>query len=245
MKPTRADLDAAQRRGKLDFHPCPKCDLEIGGKEGELCWNCDGLERMRAFLKNRQWALQQIGAPRKVVKTRFEDLDEWPRDHRRTFSLKEWRGEPAFVTIEGLVGTGKTFLACAMAYRAIVRRFWDRPLEVTQGSPPKLPGYFVQANQVAGIMINEPHLRRRILGTWCLVVDDLGTGHPGGAWNHLETLAVNRDANALRTIWTTNFTLEQLETAETAGERTDAPRITDRLAGGYVCELSGRSRRHG
>jgi hypothetical protein len=141
--------------------------------------------------------------------------------------IDSWQGVPWSVFLTGSTGVGKSFLATELLWRNHVRPLGLRSARFIRASRvPRL----VFGGERPGDAEVPP-----LVDVEVLVIDELGLGHPRGAWEALDDVIGQRWEMQHPTIVTSRWTL-----AEVAAEAVSA---ADRLAEGLVVTVRGRSRR--
>ena len=223
-------VDYATKK-ELVFEPCKQCGVQQTNLEDGLCWDCENKARtegrLDAIRDDRQGTLVACGVPKRFARIPFQEPLHSITDPRRPDIdiLKAWppsTGDPWAITLGGPVGTGKTVTSCEKLFRW---RCTGRD------------GYFVRATQVpeayftTGKAPTRGYLERMPL----LILDDVGRGHLGRAWEAVGELLAYRHAEELPTVVTTNLGLREIADHDA--------HIADRLTEGLVIHLGGDSRR--
>lgn len=210
------------------FSQCSECGESFTGMpESGICVECGQKAKRKAEAERfkgltRYQHLIRAGAPERIARTEFTDQIKSDRAGR-SLALR-WDGEPWSLFIFGPNGTGKTMLACEVLHLALRQRFGGRFVRAS-----RVPGYYFSGEQED---IRKMH---RLYTAGCLVVDELGRGHPGGGWAALGELIGNRYDSERMTIVTSNDDLETVAEHD--------PHLADRLNDGLLVHLGGESLR--
>jgi len=151
--------------------------------EKRLCERCMVSLRERKQLEDlrfdREGLLRRAGVPSRYARVAFDTLSPWPvRDQAGATSLLDWTGDPWLVLLCGLTGVGKTLLAVELLYRWLCRPF---------------AGRFIRASRIPELYFTERSDEySELLHTGCLVLDDLGRGHLGKAWEAIGEVLSSR-----------------------------------------------------
>jgi hypothetical protein len=228
--------ELALRPFGLDFAEpeCSQCGQPQYGLVDGLCVDCVRGRRVAksaeqwiaAALGDRAGTLAAVGVPPKYREP-FEEPERWPRDAKVPLAIASWQGVPWSVFLTGNTGVGKSFLATELLWRNHVQPSGVRS------------AWFVRASRVPGLVFGGDRSRHLevlpLVDVEVLVIDELGVGHPRGAWEALDDVIGQRWELQRPTIVTSRWTL-----AEVAAEAVSA---ADRLAEGLVATVEGRSRR--
>lgn len=202
---------------------CPGCGQDWTYLTGKLCPECQEREKreraqrewreQEAFEARRDQALKRSGAPGRVTAVTFREPSRWPTARGAEVPVSEWEGVPELVTFQGDTNSGKTTLAAELLYRS--------------GG-----GSWVVAADIADTKIKDWPAFVELLETpRVLVVDELGRGHKGDAWEYVYRLVGGRWDDLLPTIITTNLTAADLNAAH--------PALARRIREGWWVPLVG------
>ena len=219
------ELARAEALGDLrEADSCEHCGgarfVGVKAREGEPavavpCWECVTLE------ERAQWA----GVPRK-----FLNADVGALSGAARVLARDWTGARSLV-LRGDVGTGKTYLACALLRRRLERGQAGRFVAVADLMDE------LKARFGDGAAEQSEAYFERLAGEPFLVLDDVGAEYES-AWSAQRVAALigrRYDAEA-PTILTTNLTHREL--AQRYGKR-----LADRLNEWVWAELTGPSLR--
>jgi len=180
-------------------------------------------ERLNRLKEDREETLLAAGVPQRHARNQFHEPDEgWPVDPRLPdVDLSDWRGDPWAALLTGPVGTGKTTLGKELLFR----RLCDG-----------VHGRFIRAGDIPKIVFGDSARQSDELETCeLLVVDDLGRGHLGRAWEAIGEVLAARHAAERATIITSNLNLVEISDFD--------PHMADRLTDGLVMGVQGESLR--
>jgi len=195
--------------------PCAGgCGDEVLKSGPRFCPGCE--PKIPPAPADRSTALRRAGVPERF-RVPFEDPDNWPGLPR--VDLRAWTGRPWCCVLWGDVGTGKTFLAVELLWRALCR-----------GDS----GAWVRAAELPRLVFARDDGLERLQRARVLVIDDLARGTVSGAWPAIASVICERYDDLLPTIVTTNGAPEDLS---------DDLALADRFAEGYVVRVAGGSRR--
>lgn len=224
---------------------CPRCHAPASRLwQDRVCVECAAAE-----LPPRNRVLQLLGAPERLSEVPFSpsysravadalaDVGGWPNPALPRFE------RPWAVTLLGPTGTGKSMLAVELYWRWYCRRF-------RRDDPDHVPSYgrFVRARRIADTALSEPDPRQRraSLEGWAatgfLVLDELGIGHNGGAWDPIVDVACSRYDKGLPTVFNTNLDFGDGEDGS-PGLISLSPQLADRMRSGFMVWMGGESLR--
>lgn len=196
-------------------HTCSSCGEGYRTAPGtDPGLNCGACDQPSTDKPPRASLLRSLGVPIRLAMADFHAPDPWPP------GLEGWNGSPWSVTLRGPVGSGKSMLAAELLY-CYGRGVWIRAAKLVSTV------YDAQGDKAA--------VRRRYEHAPCLVIDDFGHGHRGGATETVAEVIAERWDSGRPTVVTTNC-----RQAELAGEDVAA---YDRLRDGLMIALVGESRR--
>jgi len=176
------------------------------------CW-CD---------QQRKWP---EGTPHEFRTATLENYRALPGNRDALAAARRFLTGSKDLLITGPIGCGKTRLACSILNTVYetsrTGRFVHVPFALYQLQPPREP------DDVEG-QANVAHLERRLFEEPWLVLDDLGAERDRATDYTRRTLLMIYEARAdagLRTIWTSNKTLDEIAAMQ------DDDRLASRLAG--------------
>lgn len=232
---------AAVEPDALPSWPCPDCGETMAGgcvpesMEARLCYDCVGdprnfipageRSRLPRRFASREAALEAHGVP-VGHRIPFVEPAEWPHDGRRSgMDLSKWAGDPWCVLLAGVVKGGKTMLATELFWRRLPwvhTAYWIR----CGTAITALFGTFGEekANDMA----------RKLYDSDLLVMDEIGRGHDGKAWNAIVEVVSHRHENQLATIFTTNRRLKRKPADKEPGLAEEDPALFRRIEEGFI-----------
>lgn len=216
-----------------EFFACEGCGESYTSLFTGLCRGCllkrrKDLERKRREVAversrhDRQGTLIGAGVPSRHAKLVFQSPETWPFDPRcADLLLSEWEGNPWAALLIGPTGTGKTSLAVELLFRRLCL---------------PCPGRFVRAGNLPNLYFSNEATGTADLETvGLLVIDDLGRGHQGRAWEAVGEVMNSRYDDERATIVTSNLGLAEIAEQDA--------HMADRLSEGLVIRIGGESRR--
>jgi DNA replication protein DnaC len=207
---------------------CERHDTDPAPETGIACLACIRARRRAARAEavstHRASILRQCGVPRRLAEMKFENPEPWPRptNAESSANVAQWSGCPWAVTFIGDYGVGKSALACELLARTLMRG---------------LPAMWMPAGRVPAIRFGEDeNIEFHALeNAGMIVIDELGRGHMGKAWQAIGELIAARHAALRPTVLTTNLPLARLMLED--------GHAADRLRDGWIVTMEGRSRR--
>ncbi len=222
---------------------CPLCGARLSAPDlpdDAHCLDCE-LKRLDAIDSEAERTRRQRACRAKVLTaadcpSRFSDepFDDtripggWPRHNPRLHpakarvDLRTWAGRPhSSLVIAGEIGAGKTMLATELLWRAFQRGqslLWIRADDLV--------------DRVYGT--RDRKIYRRVTRSGAVLIDDLGCGHSGEAWNLLDRVVAARHQDQRQTIVTLHGPFAK--GPDSLYQR--APAIADRLTQGLFVRLS-------
>lgn len=193
---------------------------------GGLCNRCASRPALN-LPPDRDRALAACGCPPRY-RVPFLEPAAWPKDARTEADLGNWKGEPWSVLLGGVVNGGKTMLATELFWRNLKGRrsaHWTRAVDVIQrlyGAPP-------DERRDTWELLTECRL---------LLVDDVGRGHEGGAWDTITELAAVRYDAMRPTIFTTNRRIATARKGEKPGLADEDAALYRRLKDGLIAGVT-------
>lgn len=215
---------------------CPGCGepmqqpAEVPTFEQVVGRPCERCEKPAALLSpDRERALAACGCPIRYRQTTFVEPAAWPRDSRHPgVDLGAWRGEPWCVLLGGVVEGGKTMLATELFWRALPGKrsaVWCRAVDVIQrlyGAKPEERREEWELFTTSGL----------------LLVDDIGRGHEGGAWDTVTELVAARYDAMRPTIFTTNRRIAPAKKGEKKSLADEDAALFRRLKDGLIAGVT-------
>jgi DNA replication protein DnaC len=196
------------------------------------------VERECLWRENRGMAIRLRNAQLKITNASLEDLDYRPsRGLKRAqidqLRASQWVNHHRNCMVTGSTGTGKTYLACALAAQGCRDGYRTRYYHA-----PKL----FRDLEIARADGSLPALLKKLARTTLLIVDDLGIASVSGKL-YREFLEILDDRQGQgSTVITSQFPVSQWH--EIIGDATVADAILDRLVhNAYRLELKGESLR--
>lgn len=207
----------ARFQKKVDQAPaCPTCGKRTVGAEPGECDGCKAAKLPPPPPPDRDKILRQVGVPERLRADFDEARSQWGR-------LDTWAGDPWCAYLYGPAGVGKSMLAVERLWR-----WWNKDdRSVLFAKAAQVPDAYFGREGRWGV--------GQLEGASLLVLDELGRGHLGNAWEAVEELLCVRYDELRPTIITTN-----LPPADLARDR---EHIADRVRSGLVLKLGGDSQR--
>jgi DNA replication protein DnaC len=164
-----------------------------------------------------------------MFRREFIEPQEWPRVHGGP-DMRTWAGAPFFVTLAGVVGSGKTMLATELLWRRLphvqTASWWRAGTAIST-----VFGSFGEERARAAMC--------DLYDSELLVLDEIGRGHDGRAWGAIVEIISHRHEQHRETIFTTNRKIGTRQTGQDKerGLAEEDPALFRRLAEGAIVGL--------